>query len=100
MAAFDGKVNKLGDWEGLYNEVNKLLQVKYYDFDRIIRQKTVMSHARPRSASVLVYDEYKAAFAFRDKYNKGLHQRSRPHKHGGNYHPRNLGHRLCVVLYA
>ena len=76
MAAFDGKVNKPGDWDGLYNEEKKLLMVKYYDFDRNTRQKTVMSNARLHPAAVPVYDEYKAAFAFCDKYSKGLYQRS------------------------
>ena len=61
MAAFDGKVNKPGDWEGLYNKGKKILMAVYYDFDRNIRQKTVMSNAfvrfaaRPHAATVPVY---------------------------------------------
>ena len=102
MAAFDGKVNKPGDWEGLYNEEKKLLMVKYYDFDRNIMQKTVMSNAfvrfaaRLHAVAVPVYDEYEAAFC--DKYNNGLHQRLWPHKHGGNYHPGDLGHQHNFAL--
>ena len=60
--------------------------VKFDDFDRNLRQKTVMSDAfvllaaRPHSAAAPVYDDYKAAFTFCDKYNKGLHQGSWPYK--------------------
>ena len=89
MAALDGKVNKPGDWEELYNKEKKLLMVKYYDFDKNIRRKTVMSNvfvpfaARPHAAAVPVYDGYKAAFAFCDKYNN---------------HPGDLGHQHNFAL--
>ena len=101
MAAFDGKVNKPGDWEGLYNEEKKLLMVKYYDFDRNIRQKTIMSNGLDHMLLLSRFMMSKAAFAFCDKYYKGLHQRSWPHKHGDNYRPGDFGHQplRCPVCF-
>ena len=65
-----GKVNKPGQWEGLYHADSNLVLIEYYDFDPNITKKTVLSNAfvnsekKPPAATVPVFDEYKAAFAF------------------------------------
>lgn len=103
-SAFKGKVTKPGDWEGLYHAGRNLIMVEYYDFDRNINQKTVLSNAfihrkmKPASAAVPVYDEYKAAFAFCDKFNKALYQRCWPHKQGGNSMLGDVGHQHNFAL--
>ena len=38
-----GKVNKLGQWEGLYHADSNLVLMKYYDFDPNIKKMTVLS---------------------------------------------------------
>ena len=65
-----GKVNKPGQCEGLYHADSNLVLIEYYDFDPNITKKTVLSNAfvnsekKPPAATVPVFDEYKAAFAF------------------------------------
>ena len=73
-----GKFHKPGQWEGLSHVDSNLVLIEYHDFDANIKKKTVLSNAfvnskkKPPAAAVPVFDEYKAAFAFCDKFNKGL----------------------------
>ena len=75
---------------GLYHADSNLVLIEYYDFDPNIKKKTVLSNAfvnskkKPPAAAVPVFDEYEAAFAFCDKFNKGLYERCWPHKQGGH----------------
>ena len=38
------KVNKPGQWEGLYHADSNLVIIEYYDFDPNIKKKTVLSN--------------------------------------------------------
>ena len=70
------------------SEINKYPQ-KNYRLNRVLSSKITM---------LLPGFDNARAIAFCDKYNKGLHQRSWPHKHGGNYDPGDLGHQSNFAL--
>ena len=86
------KGNKPGQWEGLYHADSNLVLIEYYDFDPNIKMKTVLSNAFVNLVLVPVFNEYKAAFAFCDKFNRGFYERCWSHKQGGYLRLGDLGH--------
>ena len=66
--SFKGKVNKPGQWEGLYHAHSNLDLIEYYDFDPSIKKNTILSNDfvnfdKKRSAAAMpVFDDYNAAF--------------------------------------
>lgn len=85
----DQKVNKPGEWSGLYNPSTGHSVVHCYSKDHNLGKKYVMSNAcilttRPKhSKEIPLFDIYKKTFNVCDQFNRKLHDRTWPHKKGG-----------------
>lgn len=83
------KIQRPGDWYGLHNPQSKESVVYCWDQDINIGKKLVISNAMKltdslRSSMIVpIIDLYKITFKACDVYNKNLHDRTWPHRHGG-----------------
>lgn len=91
------KCEKPGDWGGIHNADTKETVVLNWSMDQKVGKKMVMSNAfkKQRRSNlnniVPVYDVYKITFSACDRFNRGLHDRRWPHKHGGRNTPGDSG---------
>ena len=86
---FRTRVVKPGQWDGMYNKDRNLLLVNFYDPDKNLGKKFVISNAythtkkKPKLSEIPVYDDYRVLFSKCDNFNSNLYQCTWPHKHGG-----------------
>ncbi len=91
------KVTKPGEWNGVHNDETSETVIHYWDTDETIGKKLVISNAferrfeRGSKTIIPVYDLYKITFKSCDVFNKALHDRTWPHKHGGKNIPGDIG---------
>lgn len=90
------KVTKPGEWAGQWNSQTSELFVHAWDTAEAIGKKYVLSSAftqqQKRSSPYLIpaYDDYKVMFSLCDQFNRGLHDHTWPHRHGGGTRPGDL----------
>jgi hypothetical protein len=105
------KVEKPGEWAGMFNPTTKELFVHAWDTNKDVGKKCCYATAftrtqRRRGENDLAtgrhiipgYDHYKAMFSLCDHFNRALHDRKWPHKSGGRYMPGDLGHQHNFAL--
>lgn len=84
------KVERPGDWAGIHNPITRESAVYYWDKDENISKKLVISNALTKTTSrncnenIPIYDIYQVTFKSCDIFNKSLHDRTWPHRHGGH----------------
>jgi hypothetical protein len=93
-----GLCHEKGEWECAYNEKTNELLVKYFDPEHpapkyvlsnaFIKRKKPLnakkSKKKSKSVTVPVYSEYNHLYNLCDRFNRNLHERTWPHKTGGN----------------
>ena len=86
-------VEKPGDYAGSFRAATGEILVHHWNSNHTVGQKFVLSNAFQRHAgratrkgTIVVSDEYKAMFSICDKFNRALHDRTWPHRHGGGTH--------------
>lgn len=83
------KVTMPGEWSGIHNPNTKETLVYSWDDNTDIGKKYVISNAftfkRERGSPTIIplYDLYKLTFSVCDNFNRALHDRTWPHRHGG-----------------
>ena len=89
----DGKEDKTGEWNGIYNDRTEELFVYHFDtqkgvgkkynysigFNRCTDRRKVKAH----EGRVAGYEYYKTFFESCDRFNRALHDRYWPYKRGG-----------------
>ena len=82
-------VNQAGESAYAYNQETKEAVVYHWSADSSVGKKFVYSSGfecvkrKMAKNSVPVYDHYKVGFNFCDMFNKALHDKNWPFKHGG-----------------
>ncbi len=97
-------IQRPGDWCGIHNDTTGESVVYCWDQDTNIGKKLVISNAmkkiesRRSSLIVPIIDLYKVTFKACDVFNKSLHDRTWPHRHGGANIPgdRGLQHNFAL----
>ena len=90
-------MNCPGEWEGMFNSVENLILVHYWDVDQQIGRKYVLSNAyqrisrKPKVGSIPVYDDYCSLFCKCDNFNSNLAECTWCHKHGGRNRMGDIG---------
>ena len=89
----DGRPDQPGEWKGIFNETTEELFIYHYDTQKGVGIKYNLSRGFERSTDkykirdhkdrIPVYDNYKTFFMECDDFNRALHDRTWPHKHGG-----------------
>ena len=102
MLSTEMAVTKPGEWYGMFNENTNESFIFCWDEDRGVGKKYCLSNAvnqitrRGTSSAGTqlrgAYDIYKVCFSLCDKYNRALHDRKWPHKHGGRNVAGEWGH--------
>ncbi|KAJ1428373.1 hypothetical protein B484DRAFT_431256 [Ochromonadaceae sp. CCMP2298] len=87
-------IDKPGDFRSIYRPVSEESFTYVWDTDQGVDKKYCLSNCVQRSVrsggdksgdnEKLAYDTYKAAFNLADVFNRALHDRKWPHKHGGH----------------
>jgi hypothetical protein len=91
------KVQRPREWAGLFNPETSESVVYYYSCKNSIQKKMVISNVfrkiekKTSKQTVPIYTHYKFSFAACDEFNKGLGDRSWPHKKGGRNCPGDRG---------
>ena len=107
-----GSVDTTGEWKGIYNDRTGEMFVYHYDTQKGVGKKYNYSKGFIRSTDKVKirhhagripgYDNYKTFFEACDNFNRGLHDRSWPHKRGGFKAPGEQGEHhdfaIAVIL--
>lgn len=99
-------VKKPGDWDGMHDVATKESAVLYWDPDDRIGMKMVLTNALTKVTRMAInniipiYDIYKITFKPCDNFNKCLHDRTWPHRHGSRKIPGDIGlqHNFAVSV--
>ena len=104
--AMEDKVNCPGEWEWMFNSVENLILVHYWDVDQQIGRKYVLRNAyqrisrKPKVGSIPVFDDYCSLFSKCDKFNSNLAECTRCHKHRGRNRMGDIGQQHNVKCVA
>ena len=89
----ENTIDVIGEHRAIYNEITQELFVYHYDTQKGVGKKYNLSYGLIRSEERLKvrehygaipgYDVYKSLFEACDNFNRGLHDKSWPHRRGG-----------------
>ena len=102
--AMEGRVNCPGIWEGMFNSVENLILIHYWNVDQQIGRKYVCSNAyqrisrKPKVGPTPVYDDDCSLFSKCDNFNSNLAEYTWCHKHGGRNRMGDIGQQYNVAM--